>query len=159
MKRLSFILISVLMLGLITSCNYIPFPCNFFPSRNSDFNIDPIERDDNSFEILRDTIISQKNYLNDDDLGFNDNISIEEPQLSDLKICYYNKDLFSNNVFVNSSTNKEPGNKIKSLSAKKVIYSIQPLDSSVAGVDSFQQPQVVKVRKQVVTITKTIEHS
>lgn len=147
------------MLGLITSCNYIPFPCNFFPSRNSDFNIDPIERDDNSFEILRDTIISQKNYLNDDDLGFNDNISIEESQLSDLKICYYNKDLFSNNVFVNTSTNKKPGNKIKSLSAKKVIYSIQPLDSSVAGVDSFQQPQVVKVRKQVVTITKTIEHS
>lgn len=159
MKRLTFVLLSVLMLGLVASCNYIPFPCNFFPSRNSDFNIDPIERNDNSFEILRDTIISQKNYLNDNDLGFNENVNLEQPQLSSLKNCYYRKDLLNNDFFVNTTTNQETGKKVKTVTTKKAIYSIEPCDSSVADVDSFQQPQVVKVRKQVVTITKTIEQS
>ncbi len=156
MKRIIFItLISVLLL-IASSCNYLPFPCNLIPVRNTDFNIDPIEREDESrFEILKDTIISQKsnvnNKLNLAEVGLN----IENNKIS-LKPAEN-----TNRVFIKTSVTKETENNQTITITKKEIYTIEKInsDSSLAGNIDSTQPIVVKLRKQTITVTKTEEHS
>ncbi len=148
------------MLVLAASCNYIPFPCNLIPSRNSDFNIDPVERDDNRFEILRDTIISQKNYLNDNGLVLAQPSLTEQPIVCTLKAGENNCKPGTNNVFVKTTVSKEEANNQKIVITKKEIYTIEKVtnENVLVGVDT-QQPTIVKVRKQTVIITKVEEQS
>jgi hypothetical protein len=159
MKRLPFILIPIVILLMVASCNYIPFPCNLLPSRNSDFNIDPIERDDNRFEILRDTIISQKSFFNDNELVLANPSLIEQPLVCTPRQSEsHNKP--NSNVFVKTTVTKEETNNQKLVITKKEIFTIEKVanENSLVGVDT-QTPTIVKVRKQTVIITKVEEQS
>lgn len=151
----SITIISVLLL-IVSSCNYLPFPCNLLPGRNTDFNIDPIEREGESrFEILKDTIISQKsNVINKFNLAEavldveNNKISVKPAENT-------------NCVFIKTSVIKETENNQTITITKKEIYTIENIniDSSLAGNIDSTQPIVVKLRKQTITVTKTEEHS
>jgi len=159
MKRLPFIFIPIVILLMLASCNYIPFPCNLIPSRNSDFNIDPVERDDNHFEILRDTIISQKSYLNDNELVLAKPSLIAQPSVCTPRHSENNNNP-NGNVFVKTTVTKEETNNQKLIITKKEIFTIEKVinENSLVGANS-QIPAIVKVRKQTVIITKVEQQS
>jgi hypothetical protein len=159
MKRLPFILIPIVILLMVASCNYIPFPCNLLPSRNSDFNIDPIERDDNRFEILRDTIISQKSFLNDNELTFVNPSLIEQPLVCTSRHTK-NNNKPNGNILIKTTVTKEEANNQKLIITKKEIFTIEKVnnENSLVGLGT-ELRTVVKVRKQTVIITKVEEQS
>jgi hypothetical protein len=144
------------LLLVASSCNYLPFPCNLIPVRNTDFNIDPIEREDESrFEILKDTIISQKSILNKKlnlaKAGLNNennNVSLKSAENT-------------NCVFIKTSVTKETEKNQTITITKKEIYTIEKINSnsSLAGNIYSTQPVAVKLRKQTITVTKTEQHS
>lgn len=141
------------MLLLASSCNYLPFPCNLIPGKSFDFNIESIDRDDDSrFEILRDTIISQKKFSKD-------NLVLE---VADANSVLNNiESTRNNNVFVKTTVTKENSNNQIITITKKEIYTIHKVstDTPLAGNTDAAQPTVVRVKKQTVTITKTEEQS
>ena len=147
---------------LLFSCNYVPFPCNFKPN-TEEFEIEPIERNDDQFEILRDTVITSENLLinlNNNELALNELNSLNNKYHG---ICIYrnykkdeknNKEVYSK-TFLKRTTNAN-GNKI--IETRKITFTIENLNQ----IPINDSPEVVKVKKSVhisVAITKEQEQS
>jgi hypothetical protein len=161
-KHISFI--SIIVLLLVVSCNYIPFPCNLKPNTEQ-FEIDPIERNYDQFEILRDTVITSEN-INPykgtiTGLAYNDLNVLENRKHG---ICVYRKtqkDNFSKKVTHSKTivTHSAKQNGEKFIETKSITYTIENTDSF--PVQSL--PEIVKNRKHIhiisITISKMQEQS
>jgi hypothetical protein len=154
--------ISVILVALFFSCNYIPFPCNFKPNTDN-FTIDPIERNDDHFEILRDTVITSDNHLfnnNSNDFALADISYLENKKHG---ICVYrnfqkddktNKEVYSK-TYLKRTTNAD-GNKV--VETRKITFTIENLNQ--VPIDT--SPEVVKVKKSIhisIAVTKEQEQS
>lgn len=135
---------------VITSCNQIPFlkQCKILPNNDSDFEIETIERDNDHFEVLKDTVISEINFNNE----HHTIQPLNHARFSNNGVCEFRKNninpmgTFSENTQqVALPKNNKP--------LRRTTYTIEAIDNCLMGTDEVTGKEVVRVRKQIIHIS------
>ena len=139
-----------LLATVVSSCNYFPILKQFkiIPNQDSDFEIETIERDNDHFEVLKDTVISYNNFNQD----CNTIQPINHNRFSNYGVCVYRNNNIKNIATFNENVKPLVLEK-SSKSLRRTTYTIEAIDNCLMGTDEVTGKEVVKVRKQIIQIS------